>query len=130
MELCKTRIKKSSLDMLKFYVVLASHDMVTDTGRATMCRRKFKAPLLQRKIHRMKVLPKTWVSPNNRLNVSYQKLKTFSFGIGERNKGTTKPQKQQLKMDLVTRRKYTKIILREAFRLKLKTSPRLQLVKS
>ena len=53
----------------------------------------------------MKVFPKTWVSSNNRLNISDQKLKTFTFGIREQNKGTTKPQKQQLKIDLVTRKK-------------------------
>ena len=54
--------------------------------------------------YKMKVLPKTWVSPNNRLILSDQKLKTFTFGIREQNKGTAKPQKQQLKMDLITRK--------------------------
>ena len=53
----------------------------------------------------MNVLPKTWVSPNKRLNMSDQKLKTFTFGIWEQNKGTTERQKQQLKMDLVTKKK-------------------------
>ena len=53
----------------------------------------------------MKVLPKTWVSPSNHLIISDQKLKTFTFGIREQNKGTTKPQRQQLKMDRVTRKK-------------------------
>ena len=53
----------------------------------------------------MKVLPKTWVSPDNRLIISAQKLKTFTFGIREQNKGTAKPQRQQLKMDLVTKKK-------------------------
>ena len=53
----------------------------------------------------MRVLPQTWVSPNNSLIISDQKLKTFTFGIREQTKGTTKPQKQQLKMDLVTRTK-------------------------
>ena len=53
----------------------------------------------------MKVFPKTWASHNNRLNISDQKLKTFMFGIREQNKGTTKPQRQQLKMGLVTRKK-------------------------
>ena len=67
----------------------------------------------------MKVLPKTWVSPNNRLIISDQNFKTFMFGIREQNKETTKPQSQQLKMDLVTRKKKSKIILREASRLKL-----------
>ena len=41
------------------------------------------------------------------------------FGIREQNKGTTKPQRQQLKMDLVLRMKQTKVIWREALRLKL-----------
>ena len=67
----------------------------------------------------MNVFPKTWVSPNNRLNISDEKLKTFMFGIREQNKRTTKPQRRQLKMDLKTRKKKTKIILRETFRLKL-----------
>ena len=35
----------------------------------------------------MNVLSKTWVSPNNRLNTLNQKLKTFTFGIREQNKG-------------------------------------------
>ena len=52
----------------------------------------------------MKVLPKTRVSPNNRLNNSDQKLKTCTFGIRKENKGTTKLERQQLKEDLATRR--------------------------
>ena len=52
----------------------------------------------------MKVFPETWISPNNHLNISHQKLKTFTFGIREQNKGTTKTSRQQLKMDLVTRK--------------------------
>ena len=32
--------------MFNFYVVSMGHDMVTDAGRATTCRRKFKAPLI------------------------------------------------------------------------------------
>ena len=35
--------------MFNSYVVLASHDKVSDTGRATTCRCKFKAPSLQTK---------------------------------------------------------------------------------
>ena len=49
LELCKTRTKKSGPNMLKFYVILARHEMITDAGRATTCRRKFKAPWLQTK---------------------------------------------------------------------------------
>ena len=91
--------------MFNFYEELASHDMVTDAGRATTCRSKVRAPPIQREIQRMNVLPKIWVSPNNRLIISDQKLKTFMFGIREQNKGATKPHRQQLKMDLVTRKK-------------------------
>ena len=46
LELCNTRAKKSRPDLLNFYVDLPGHDMVTDTGRATTCSWKFKAPSL------------------------------------------------------------------------------------
>ena len=36
--------------MFIFYVVLAGQDKVNDAGRATTCRRKFKAPQLQTKM--------------------------------------------------------------------------------
>ena len=77
--------------MLNFYVVSAGRDMVNDTDSSTTCRSKFWAPPLQRKMQKMKVLSKTWVSPNNRLNISDQKLKTFTFGIREQKKGITNP---------------------------------------
>ena len=105
--------------MLKFYVVSAACDMVNDTDRSTTCLSKFGAPPLQREIQKMKFPPKTWISPNNSLNISDEKLKTFMFGIREQNKGATKPQRQQLKMDLVLRKKQTNFIWREALRLKL-----------
>ena len=35
--------------MFNFYVVLAGHDKVSVGGRATKCRRKIKASLLQTK---------------------------------------------------------------------------------
>ena len=47
--------------MFFYYVILAGHDMITDTGRAAMCRRKFKAPWLQTKLQKIKDLSKTWV---------------------------------------------------------------------
>ena len=34
----------------------------------------------------MKAFPKTWVSPNNRLIISDQKLKTFTFVNRKQNK--------------------------------------------
>ena len=48
-EFCKTRNLKSIPDRSNCYVVMAGHDKVADAGRATTCRRKFKAPSLQRK---------------------------------------------------------------------------------
>ena len=36
--------------MYSFCVDLADHDMITDAVRATMCRRKIKAPSLQTQI--------------------------------------------------------------------------------
>ena len=56
--LCKTRAKKSSLDMFNFNVVLAGHDMVIDTSRATTCRRKIKPQSLQTKSTRSEGTPK------------------------------------------------------------------------
>ena len=46
-ELCKTRTKKSSPDLINFYIISAGHDMANDAGGATTCRRIFKAPWLQ-----------------------------------------------------------------------------------
>ena len=91
--------------MLNFYVVSAGRDMVNDTDRSKLCRSKLRAPPLQRKIQETVVFPKSWVSPNNRLKISDQKLKTFTIGIREQNKGTIQAQREQLKMDLVTRKK-------------------------
>ena len=93
--------------------------MVNDIDRSTTCRRKFKAPQLQRKLQKIMFLPKTWVSPNNRLNNSDQILKTYTVGFREQNKGTTKLERQKLKMDLVTRKKLTIFNMRETFRLEL-----------
>ena len=57
------------------------------------------------KLQIVKFLRKTWVAPNNRLTISEQKLKNLTLGIREQHKRTTRPQKQQLEMDLVTKQK-------------------------
>ena len=59
MDLCKTRTKKASPHMSKFYVDLAGLEKVSDADRATTCRRKFKAPSLQTKCTKMECLKKT-----------------------------------------------------------------------
>ena len=47
LELCKTRTKKSSPDMLNFYLAAAARDIVTDNDSPTTCPSKFKAPSLK-----------------------------------------------------------------------------------
>ena len=71
--------------MFNFCEVFAGRAMFTDAGRAYTCKRKFRAPPLQRKIQKMKVFP-SWILAKNLLNISDQKLKTFTFGIREQNK--------------------------------------------
>ena len=92
--------------MLNFYVISIGLDIVNDTDSSTTCRSKFKAPPMKTKVQNLKFLPKTWIAPNNRLTISDQKFKILTLGIREQNKGTTKPQRQQLKMDLVTRKNW------------------------
>ena len=71
------------------------------------------------KLQNVKLLPKTWVAPNNRLTISDQKFKILNLGIREQNEGTTKTQRQQMEMNIVTRKKETTISFREASKLKL-----------
>ena len=42
-EHCKTRTKKSSPDLFNFHETSAGHDMANDAGKATTCKRIFKA---------------------------------------------------------------------------------------
>ena len=50
-----TTTKESRPDMFNVYADLVGHDMVIDTGKATKCRRKFKAPSLQTKSTKFEV---------------------------------------------------------------------------
>ena len=91
--------------MLNFYVISIGHDMVNHTDSSTTCRSKFKAPTIKTKLQNVRLLPKTWIAPNNRLTISDQKFKILNLGIREQNEGTTRPQRQQMEMNLVTRKK-------------------------
>ena len=53
----------------------------------------------------MKDLPKTWVSSNNRLKISAKKNQKIQSSHGEKNKRNTRPQRQKLNMDHVSRKK-------------------------
>ena len=57
---CKTRTKESIPEMFNLDIVLAGFDIITDVERATTCTCKFKAPKLNRKVQKMKDIPKTW----------------------------------------------------------------------
>ena len=79
--------------MFNFYVVLAGHDMVTDAGRATTCRRKFKAPWLQTKVQKMKDLPKAWVLTGKQFEnfrPKKSKIPVFAWRTKQRNHKTPK----------------------------------------
>ena len=76
LDVCKTRTKKLRPDMFNFYVVLAGPDKVSDAGRATTFRRKFKAPSLQTKSTKKERLPKMNFT-KNRLTISEKNKKHF-----------------------------------------------------
>ena len=93
--------------MLNFYVVSAVGDMVN-----AMTLTGLPCAGAKPELHHYKEKYKKWRSFRKHgfhlITVwlfSDQKLKTFTFGIREQNKGTEKLQRQQLKMDLVTRKK-------------------------
>ena len=71
-EICKTRTTKSSPDMFNFYVVFAGHDMVTDAGRTTTCRRKIKPHEYKQKYNK-RTFPKYGFQRENRLKISDKK---------------------------------------------------------
>ena len=119
LELCKTRTKKSSPDLFKFYVIWASHDMANDTGRATTCGRIFKAPWLQTERTKNE-------GPSERMSFNAEQFEFFEpknqkiqSSYGEQNKRTRRPWRQKLNMNHVSRKKLTEAKLRKAFRIKL-----------
>ena len=60
--LCKTRTKKSSPDLSNFYVVLAGHDTVTETGTGQPRAGAYsKSHDYKQKVQKTKDLLKTWV---------------------------------------------------------------------
>ena len=80
MDLRKTRTKKSSPDMFNFYVVLTGHDkIISDTGRAITCRRKFKAPSLQTKSTKTEGPPENMVFKEKRFEDFRQKKNRILF---------------------------------------------------
>ena len=84
LEHCKTRSDKSNPDMLNFYVVLTGHVTVNDAGRATTCRRNFKAPSLQSIVQNMKDVWKTWVLTGKQFEDFRQKRTELIFSVPQK----------------------------------------------
>ena len=93
--------------------------MANDTGRATTCRRNFKAPWLQ--TERTKNEEPSEKTKFNGEQFAFFKPKNQKIQSmhGEQNKRTTRPHGQKLNMNHVTRKKLTGANLKKAFRMKL-----------
>ena len=118
-ELCKTRTKKSSPHLFNFYVISAGHDMAIDTGRATTCRRNFKAPWLQTERTKNEGRSEKLSFNGEQFEIFKLKNQKVRSSYGEQNKRTTRPQGQKLNMNHITRQKLTESKLKKAFRRKL-----------
>ena len=55
---------------------MAGHDNVSDASGTTTCRRKFKAPSLQKKLQKVTDIPKRWVLREDGLKISDEKKTT------------------------------------------------------
>ena len=91
-ELCKTRTKKSSPDLFNFYVISARHDMAIDAGRATTCRRSFKAPSLQTKRTKNEGASEKTSFNGEQFEIFKPKSQKLQSSNGKQNKRTTRPQ--------------------------------------
>ena len=73
--------------MLNFYLVSAARHMINDNDSSSTWSSKFKTPSVQK----IKDLPKTCVSSNNRLKISDQKkikIPVFAWRTKQRNQKT------------------------------------------
>ena len=73
LKIWKTRNKKLSSNMIKFFDIFTGHDMAADAGRSTNCRQKVKAPWLPTKCSEKQELSKTWVSTGKQIEKFKQK---------------------------------------------------------
>ena len=119
-ELCKATSKKSSPYLFNFYVISANHDMANGAGRATTCRRKFKAPWLQTERTKNEG-PSKKMCFNGETVWRFQtkKVQKFHSSQGEQNKRSTTPQGRKLNIKQVATTKLTEAKLKKAFRIKL-----------
>ena len=106
-EFCKTRTKKSSPDLFSFYLISAGDDIAIDAGRATTCRRNFKAPWLQTEGTKNE-------GPSEKTSFNREHLESFKpknqkiqSWYGEQNKRTTRSRRQKRNMNHVARKMLT-----------------------
>ena len=93
--------------MFNFYVVLAGHDKVNDAGRATTCRRKFKAPSLQTKCTKKEGPPENMGSRGKTVwrFQTKKKNRNLNLDLSKKTSGTQGLWARQLKKALVKSKK-------------------------
>ena len=71
-------------DIFNFNVDLAGHDMVTDAGNSTTCRRKRNPLDYKQNVQKQKDLPKTWVLKGTQFeDVNQKKNRTIIFDLSK-----------------------------------------------
>ena len=92
---------------------------INDAGRATTCRRNFKAPWLQTERTKNE-------GPSEKLSFNVEQFENFKpknqkdqSWYGEQNKKTTRTRRQKLNMNHVARKNINEAKLKKAFRIKL-----------
>ena len=88
----KTRTKKSSPDLFKFYVIWASQDMANYAGRATTWRRNFKAPWVQTERTKNDGPSEKTSFNGEQFEFFKPKSQKLQSSYGKQNKRTTRPQ--------------------------------------
>ena len=106
-ELCKTRNKKSSPDLIKFYVISAGHGISMTMTGLPRAGGISKLRDYKQNVQKMKGLLKKWTLTGNSLKNSNQKNQKVQSSYGEQNKRTTRPQGQKLNKNHVARKNLT-----------------------
>ena len=112
-EVCKTRTKKSSPDLFNFFVISGGHDMANDAGRATTCRRNFKAPWLQTERTRNEGPSEKMSFNGEQFEFFKPKKQKIQSSHGEQKKRTTRLWRKKLNMNHVARKKLTEAKLKK-----------------
>ena len=115
LELCRTKTKKSSLDMFNFYIILNGLDMVTDVGRATTCRLSFEDPSLQTHCTRNEGPPQ-----NMGFNMkTFEDLRRKKCSVDQTTAWDTRLLKTTIEDEPCNSDEINRVLKKKAFRLKL-----------